>query len=196
MTVNKKVFGITGPTGSGKSYISSLFAKKGVTIIDCDFLAREIVKPTQDAWRELYEYFGEKYFDKDGNLLRREMAKLVFSDKEKLLKLSEITHKHIDMEIKKIIDHTDGIILIDGAVIIGSPVEKRCEFLVGVLAPKEERVKRLKIRDGLPEEEIENRIMSQEDDDFYKNNCRFIINNDGREDLDKKIREILGIFDA
>ena len=85
MTVNKRVFGITGPTGSGKSYISGLFSKKGVTIIDCDKIAREIVEPFSQAAQELREYFGDKYFDKDGNLLRREIANVVFSNKEKLL---------------------------------------------------------------------------------------------------------------
>ncbi len=196
MTVNKRVFGITGPTGSGKSYISELFSKKGVTIIDCDKIAREIVLPGETASFEIREYFGDKYFDENGNLLRRSLANAVFSDKEKLLKLNEITHKHIDKKIAEIIDATDGIILIDGAVIIGSPVEKRCEFLVGVLSPIEERVKRLKIRDNLSEEEIKNRILSQSDDSFYRENCRFIINNDGKVDLDKKVLEILGIFDA
>ena len=194
MTVNKRVFGITGPTGSGKSYISGLFSKKGVTIIDCDKIAREIVNPNEDASKELREYFGDKYFDKDGNLLRREIANVVFKDKEKLLKLNEITHKHIDKKIAEIIDATSGIMLIDGAVIIGSPVEKRCEFLVGVLSPVEERIERLKIRDNLPEDEIKNRIMSQADDDFYKNNCRFIIENADDADLEKKVLEILEIF--
>ena len=194
MTVNKRVFGITGPTGSGKSYISGLFSKKGITIIDCDKIAREIVNPNEDASKELREYFGDKYFDKDGNLLRREIANVVFKDKEKLLKLNEITHKHIDKKIAEIIDATSGIILIDGAVIIGSPVEKRCEFLVGVLSPVEERIKRLKIRDNLTEDEIKNRIMSQAGDEFYKENCRFIIENTDDADLEKKVIEILGIF--
>jgi len=194
MTANKRVFGITGPTGSGKSYISHLFSKKGVTIIDCDKIAREIVEPFSQAAQELREYFGDKYFDKDGNLLRREIANVVFSNKEKLSKLNEITHKHIDRKIAKIIDATDGIILIDGAVIIGSPVEKRCEFLVGVLSPVEERIKRLKERDNLTEDEIKNRILSQSDDEFYKENCRFIIENDGKCDLEEKVLEILKIF--
>ena len=194
MTVNKRVFGITGPTGSGKSYISGLFSKKGVTIIDCDKIAREIVNPNEDASKELREYFGDKYFDKDGNLLRREIANVVFKDKEKLLKLNEITHKHIDKKIAEIIDATSGIILIDGAVIIGSPVEKRCEFLVGVLSPVKERIERLKIRDNLTEDEIKNRIMSQAGDEFYKENCRFIIENTDDADLEKKVIEILGIF--
>ena len=194
MTVNKRVFGITGPTGSGKSYISGLFSKKGVTIIDCDKIAREIVNPNEDASKELREYFGDKYFDKDGNLLRREIANVVFKDKEKLLKLNEITHKHIDKKIAEIIDATSGIILIDGAVIIGSPVEKRCEFLVGVLSPVEERIERLKIRDNLTEDEIKNRIMSQAGDEFYKQNCRFIIENTDDADLEKKVIEILEIF--
>ena len=194
MTVNKRVFGITGPTGSGKSYISGLFSKKGVTIIDCDKIAREIVNPNEDASKELREYFGDKYFDKDGNLLRREIANVVFKDKEKLLKLNEITHKHIDKKIAEIIDATSGIILIDGAVIIGSPVEKRCEFLVGVLSPVEERIERLKIRDNLTEDEIKNRIMSQAGDEFYKENCRFIIENTDDADLEKKVIEILEIF--
>ncbi|MDO4618264.1 MAG: dephospho-CoA kinase [Clostridia bacterium] len=194
MTANKRVFGLTGPTGSGKSYVAKLFEEKGVMVIDCDLLAREIVKPQKPAWCEIKTAFGEGYFDKEGNLLRRKLAETVFSDEEKLGILNGITHKHIDREIKKIIDKTDGIILIDGAVIIGSPVEKRCEFLVGVLAPEEVRIKRLLKRDKISEEQIKKRISSQENDEFYKKHCHFIIQNDSTGDLKSQIKEILDIL--
>ncbi len=190
MTANKLIFGITGGSGVGKSYVAKAFERLGVTVFDGDEIAHEIALPTGEAYFELKDAFGGKYFDEDGFLKRQKLAELVFSDKSKLDILNSVMHKHIKNKILKGIENAE-IAAIDGAVIIGSPVEELCRFLVGVTAPLEARKIRISERDGISEEAVMARILAQPDEDFYRKNCDFIIENDGDCDILPRARKIL-----
>ncbi len=191
MTANKIVFGITGPSGSGKSYISDLFRQRGVDVFDADKIAREVVMPDGAAYGELYAHFGKEYFDEKGLLLRKKLADTVFSDKLELGILNEITHKHIKKQIETGLKAASEIAAIDGAVIIGSPVEDMCEFLVGVVADKKVRTDRIVKRDNIDASAAEKRFAAQPSDSFYKEHCRYIIENNGDGDLAAEVDRIL-----
>ena len=191
MTVNKIVFGITGGSGVGKSYISDLFRQRGIDVIDCDKIARQVVMPDGKAYDELYAHFGKEYFAEDGTLLRRKLAECVFSDNKELGILNEITHKHIKRQIEEDLKSASRIAAIDGAVIIGSPVEDMCCFLVGVVAERDTRIKRITSRDSITEELAIRRIDAQPDAKFYRQHCRYIIENDGETDLAYEVENIM-----
>lgn len=191
MTVNKTVFGITGPSGSGKGYVSDIFRQHGVSVFDGDLISREVVERGKPANRELFEHFGSEYFAEDGTLLRRKLAGKVFSDESELRILNKIVHKYIKKEIEDRLLSSSPVCAIDGAVIIGSDIEDMCEFLVGVIAPRELRMERLKERDGISEDEIKRRMDAQPDDDFYIKRCRYIIKNDGSCDVENEVKKIL-----
>lgn len=191
MTANKIVFGITGGSGVGKSYISDLFRQRGIDVIDADLVAREVVMPDGRAYDELYAHFGKEYFAEDRTLLRKKLAETVFSDKKQLGILNEITHKHIKQQIEDSLKASSPIAAIDGAVIIGSPVEELCEFLVAVVASRETRIKRIVDRDLISEESAIKRIDAQPDTEFYKSHCRYVINNDSGADLVGQVENIM-----
>ncbi|MEE0944687.1 MAG: dephospho-CoA kinase [Clostridia bacterium] len=191
MTANKIVFGITGGSGVGKSYISDLFRKRGIDVIDSDKTARQVVMPNGKAYDELYAHFGKDYFAEDGTLLRRKLAERVFSDKKELGILNEITHKHIKRQIEEDLKSASHIAAIDGAVIIGSPVEDMCSFLVGVVAGRDTRIKRIMSRDFITEESAIKRIDAQPDAEFYRKYCRYIIENDGKTDMAYEVENIM-----
>lgn len=189
MTQNKRIIGITGGSGCGKSHICARLAARGMTAVDCDVVAREIMKPGRACLSETVEAFGEDILE-NGVLNRKKLAKLVFSDKEKLAELNRITHKYILEDIYNRIEQAEsGIVLIDGAVLIESGIV--CDKLIGVLADKAVRKKRIMERDGLSEEEAERRINAQQPDSFYLENCDLVIYNSGGEvDIDAVIKRI------
>ena len=75
----KHIIGLTGPTGSGKSSFSALAEKKGVYVIDCDKIARQVTERGSECLLKLAEVFGEDIIDEDGCLIRRLLAKKAFS---------------------------------------------------------------------------------------------------------------------
>ncbi len=186
--MQNRVIGITGGSGCGKSYISEKIAEMGYTVIDCDKVAREVTKKGQPCLLELADFFGEQIL-KAGELNRKVLAKLVFSDSEKLVKLNEITHKYILENIyNKIKEEESGTVIVDGAVLIESGFA--CDKMVGILADHEVRKTRIMSRDALTVDEAEARILAQKGDEFYLKNCDEIFcNNEG--DITKIIKGII-----
>ena len=189
MMQNKKLIGITGGSGCGKSHLSSLLRARGIPVIDCDVVSREIMAKGTPCAKEVVDFFGGQILE-NGEINRRNLGRIVFSDKEKLKKLNEITHKYILADIyNKMEKETSDIICADGATLLESGI--KCHLMVGVLADKELRIKRICERDNLSEEDARLRIEAQKDDSFYKENCDFVVyNNSGSIDIDEFIKRI------
>lgn len=189
MTQSKRTVGITGGSGCGKSHICALLAARGMTAIDCDAIAREVMAPGHACLSETAEAFGGDILE-NGILNRKKLAQLVFSDKKKLDELNRITHKYILADIYNRIEQAESrTILIDGAVLIESGIV--CDKMIGVLADRAVRKERIMERDGLSAEEAERRINAQQPDSFYLENCDFVIYNSGGEvDIDAIIKRI------
>ncbi|MCS7090025.1 MAG: dephospho-CoA kinase [Verrucomicrobiota bacterium] len=90
-----KRIGLTGGVGMGKSTVAAIFERCGVSVLDTDQLAREVVEPGQPAWSEIVEAFGREVLDASGRLRRAELARLVFADPELRRRLEAITHPRI-----------------------------------------------------------------------------------------------------
>lgn len=180
MAMKKTVFAITGGSGAGKSEVSKMFRDNGVNVIDADLVSREVCKSGTDCLHELLEAFGDEIINADGTLNRKKLAEIVFSNTEKLKLLNKITHHYIKLKVEEIIGKTDSsLIAIDGAVIIGSNVEKLCEFIVVVDADPDIRKERIINRDNISEALVQKRLNSQPDSEFYKQHADYIITNNG-----------------
>ncbi|MBV8803236.1 MAG: dephospho-CoA kinase, partial [Gammaproteobacteria bacterium] len=74
------VIGLTGGIASGKSTVSALFEKKGITIIDTDQLARQLTDIGKDALQKIALHFGKNILLPDGSLNRKLLRTIIFSD--------------------------------------------------------------------------------------------------------------------
>lgn len=186
------VFGITGGSGSGKSSASERFRENGIYVIDADKTAREVVRQGEPCLEELVKELGSEILNDDGGLNRRKTGEIVFSDKKKLDILNRITHKYIQKALEDQLNKIDtDIAAVDGAVIIGSPVEKMCSFLVSVMADKEIRLARIMARDNISREAALKRIESQPSDEFYIANSRYLLyNNISKENLNIEVDKL------
>lgn len=95
MDAGQKVLGLTGGVGMGKSTAATLLAQRGVTIVDTDLLARQLVERGQPALAEIREAFGDDMLTPDGSLRRAQMARRVFSDSAARKTLEAILHPRI-----------------------------------------------------------------------------------------------------
>ena len=193
MMQNKFILGITGGSGTGKSTVSEILRSLGIEAVDCDLVARYVTEKGKPCLSELEAEFGSSIISEDGNLLRRELGEIVFSDPQKLKKLNEITHRYIAEEVLRRLEKAPGKIgAIDGAVLFESGITERCDAVIGVLASRSVRLDRITKRDGITRQSAEKRIDSQKNDEFYLENCHIILYNNGDiEKLKAEVKEVV-----
>ena len=184
------IFGITGPTGAGKSTVSQYFARMGVNVVDADALYHTLIKVGMPCTKELTSVFGDGILLPNGDIDRKKLGEIVFCDKDKLNTLNKITHKYIKAELIKAFG-TSPVCAIDGAVIIGSDIEAMCDYMVAVVAGEQTRLNRIVKRDNISEDNARKRIASQKDNNFYIENADFVIENNGCTDLEKEACNIM-----
>ncbi|MCT7360592.1 dephospho-CoA kinase [Thalassolituus pacificus] len=89
------VLGLTGGIGSGKTAASDFFASKGITVVDADIVAREVVEPGQPAWQAIKDRFGDQALLADNSLNRAWLREKVFAEPEERKWLESQTHPRI-----------------------------------------------------------------------------------------------------
>ncbi len=93
------IVGLTGGIGSGKSQVSDLFAELGVTVVDADLIAREVVAPDTPGLAAIVGHFGPAILDASGQLNRAALRSRVFNDEEARRWLNALTHPLIRSEM-------------------------------------------------------------------------------------------------
>ena len=188
------ILGITGGTGTGKSSVCDYFKNQGFIIIDSDAVARSVCAKGTACLDEIVQAFGQGITDCEGNLKRKELGRIVFSDAQKLKNLNGITHKYIIESIKETIRANSGKnIVIDAPLLIETGLDAICTKTLCVLADRDTRLKRIMARDLLSESDAQDRISSQPGDDFYISKCDYVLYNNGDfESLSAKLSDIFG----
>ena len=184
------VIGVTGPTGAGKSTVTEFLSKKyNLFIIDADKIARQVTAKKSPALKEIENTFGKDYINSDGELNRKALGKLVFSDKEQLEKLNCITHKYIIEEIESLVRSND-ICILDAPLLFETNLDLLCEKIILVTGDEAVRAERIMKRDLITIETAMNRIRSQKDYSLYIPKCHLVINNNNDSDLSVELAEV------
>lgn len=181
--------GLTGPTGAGKSYVCEIFRKKGFKIIDCDKIAHELTAKNAPILTELASEFGEDIV-KNGELDRKLLASRAFDTKEHTKKLNSILHPAIAEKCK---EEAQGLTVLDASQLFEANMQNDCYKVIGVLADEDVRIKRIIARDNITEQQAKLRMSAQFDNDYFIDNCDYIIYNNG-EDIAAQTDNILEVI--
>lgn len=92
---------LTGGIGSGKSTVADEFAHLGVTVIDADIIARQVVEPGTPALLAIAERFGPQMINDDGSLNRRRLRERIFAHSEDKAWLNALLHPLIQQETRR-----------------------------------------------------------------------------------------------
>ncbi|MBQ1948331.1 MAG: dephospho-CoA kinase [Clostridia bacterium] len=177
MKRTKRIIGLTGPTGAGKSTASQFFKEKGALVIDCDVLARQIVMPGKKALEEIIHFFGKNILSEDGSLDRKKLGSIVFSDEEKRLVLNQITHKYITEELMLLLKTAKDVAVIDAPLLFEAGLEALCDVVVVVIASDEVRKNRIMQRDEMADTEAAKRMGAQKPGAYYAEKADYLLEN-------------------
>ena len=142
-----KIIGLCGGSGSGKSVVGAEFQKRGFIVIDTDKVYRNLTENKSHCLDALVCEFGGEILTPFGTLDRAKLRDVVFSDKEKLSLLNEITHKFILAEVRDIISKSVSLgvrgAVVDAPLLYESGFDKECHIVVAVTASRDLRISRI-----------------------------------------------------
>lgn len=193
------LIGLTGMSGAGKTTVCSYFRDSGVEIIDCDKVSREVVQNGKPCLAELCEVFSESILTDSGELDRRRLASVVFTDENSLKRLNDTIYPYISYEIARRVRELYRVgkraVLIDAPTLFESGANDFCDVIVSVICDKEISKKRITARDNISAAEAENRLNSQRTDNFFRGVSDYCIeNNGGTDELKARVLQILSLM--
>jgi len=189
------VIGLTGGIASGKSTVSAKLKELGAAVIDADLLARDVVRKGEIAYNKIVQCFGADILLPNGDINRKKLGNIVFSDKEKLALLNSITHPEIINRMKERIQELKAegakVIVVDAAILIEMGLHKYVDSVWVLSVDRETQLKRLVERDKFNYREAENRVNSQFTDEVRKKYADVVIDNSKPiEEVEKRLEEL------
>lgn len=157
------LIGLTGNIATGKSEVARMLRGLGAHVIDADQLAREVVQPGQPALAEIVRAFGPQALLPSGELDRKRMAGIVFSDPAKLRQLEAITHPAVRALLWARIHDApkDAIVVIEVIRLFEGGYAERCDQVWVTDCPRETQIARLVASRGMSEAEAARRVDAQ-----------------------------------
>lgn len=191
---NVHVIGLVGGIGSGKSTVAEELEMLGCVVVDSDRSAREILgRP--EIKNILTGWWGAGILDGDGNVDRREVARIVFAEPIERERLEGVVHPLIKQERDALIDRIGeeggGVVVVDAPLLFEAGVDKECEAVVFVDAPREARAERV-ARRGWDADELGRREAAQMPLEEKRRRSTYVVVNDGtREELRERVVEMV-----
>lgn len=179
-----KIIGITGGTGCGKTTALNELERRGALLMDCDAVYHRMLETDRPMLDEIEKYFPGAVVD--GKLDRKALGAVVFTDEEALRDLNIITHRHINLEIRRILrEHAMNggtLAAIDAIELFSSGLAKRCTATIGVIAGRDVRISRIMRRDGISREYAMMRVNAQRPNEYFIQNCSRVLENNGSQE--------------
>ncbi|PWC16875.1 dephospho-CoA kinase [Brenneria corticis] len=156
------IVALTGGIGSGKSTVADEFAKLGVTIIDADIIARQVVEPGKPALDAIRLRFGADILHADGSLNRAALRQRIFSSPEDKQWLNNLLHPLIHAETQsRFQESTDPYVLWVVPLLIENGLQRHAQRVLVVDVNRDTQLERTLARDGIGRQQAENILAAQ-----------------------------------
>lgn len=176
-----RILGLTGQSGAGKSTVAEFLEQNGFYVISADLLVRKIYNSGSPCLKTIAAVFGEDIISDNGTPDRKLLAKRAFSSKENTALLSSIVHPFVTAElftqIKKAAESGATTVVYDAPQLFESNADVICDKIISVTAEKSVRLERICKRDNISKENALMRMNAQLDEEFFRENSDYIIEN-------------------
>ena len=157
--------GLTGGIGSGKSAASRILGTLGAGFIDADLVGHASYRSGTEGFEKVTKAFGNDLIGSDGEIDRKKLGPIVFSEPDNLNKLNAILHPIIYSMIKTELTNMENsgeqVVVVEAAILIEANWQDLFDELWVVDADKEEVIRRLIHRNNVTRDQALERIESQ-----------------------------------
>jgi dephospho-CoA kinase len=186
---SKKLIGITGGIGAGKSIVSRVLMALGYPVFNSDYASRLIVNSDPNVIRAIKKEFGETSYNQ-GVLNRKLIGELVFNH-------PEIIHPAVGKALINWKDQQDKKILFnEAAILFETGNYKKYDATILVTAPKQVRILRVMKRDLASAEAVEKRMENQWTDEQKIALANYVVLNDDSTLLLPQLLEVLKLIEG
>lgn len=191
-----KLIGLTGGIASGKSTVARILNRLGAAIVDADALAREVVEPGHDAWKDIVKEFGAEVLQPDRTLDRQKLRATIFNNTAARKKLEAIIHPRVRaLAEERIHQHAAAgydIVVYEVPLLFEGNLHEWLRPVVLVACDVDIQIRRLQERDGLSVEASQKHIDAQMSLAEKRRLADYVIENDGSlEDLEREVQTVL-----
>jgi len=181
---SKRIIGLMGSSGSGKSTVANHLREKGAVVVDADKISHQVCEPGQPGLAAVKERFDAYFFNDDGSLNRWRLGRVVFSDEKELRKLEDALHPIIIKNVKEQLSNaaTD-LVVLDCAILVKMGLVHVVDETWLIKADTDTKINRICGRDGIPLEQALNMLRNQASDDSLIQHADKIIVNDSTLDM-------------
>ena len=158
----KYVIGLTGNIATGKSVVRRMLEHLGAYTIDADALAHRAIARGAPGYQPILDEFGKWILDKDGEIDRSRLGRVVFSDPDALKRLEQLTHPLVRQAINLLAGRAkQPVIVLEAIKLLEGDLHKSCDSIWVTDAPVEVQVARLVRKRGMSTEEARQRVHVQ-----------------------------------
>jgi len=195
------ILGLTGGIATGKSTVTGMLRERGIPVIDADQIARDVVEPGKPAYEAIVAHFGNEILLEEGQIDRKKLGEIVFSDESERQKLNAIVHPEVRRVMREEAEAAEkngaSIVFMDIPLLFESKLQYLVDKIVVVYAPAPMQLARMMERDELQEEQAQKRLRAQFPIDQKKADADFLIDNSrSREETEQQVEEMLSAIRA
>ena len=190
---NKKIIGLTGGIGSGKTTVAKFIEEMGFPVYYSDDRAKEIVNDDEVLKNNIKELLGEEAYDENGFYNKKYVSGIVFNDDEMRLQLNALIHPAVKIDFENWVENQNSeFVFKETALLFELKLNESCYKSILVTADDNVRIKRVMDRDGKTYREIEAVMQKQLPEKEKLKLADFVIfNNEGLEELEEQTEKIL-----
>lgn len=188
--------GLTGGIGSGKSTVATKFSQLGITFVDADVVARQVVAPGTAALATIFDRFGPTVVQQDGQLNRSALRNIVFTDPLAKQWLDQLLHPLIRTEmLQQLRLATSPYVLLVAPLLVENKLDQLVDAVLVVDVAQQTQLQRTTARDGSAETIVQAIMAAQCSRADRLAYATHVINNDGSaEELSTQVAKLHQVF--
>jgi len=179
MLQNKRplIIGITGSIGSGKTSVCTII-EQHYPVYYADSIAHQALEH-DSVIKSLINRWGRGILH-NGLINRQAISRIVFQNRDELKYLNSVIHPAVLIIMQNIVDNTsEEIVFFEVPLLFETNLKDCFDHIVLIIAEEDVKFNRIMSRDGLDEEEVKARMLSQYDDKIKVKESDTVIYNNG-----------------